>query len=157
VAKDYKGVTADVHFDRSDIKRIEEDVSEALEVTGLAIVDRVRKNASKIFDSGGGQISQELWSGDAEKIGSNIVVQQGWDNNYGTVLEFGPDKLSWEITTKRFKALRFKWAKAGGDVVYTKKVRRNWDKKSLRPHYGPAIDDETENMLIRVSNAVKGE
>lgn len=124
-----------------------------------------------------GNLKKKLYRSKPRITQSGGSIDVGWAGDaavYGPVLEFGPTKRRWEIkpkgTTrvrvkgrglvartvragkneKAIRALRFKM---GGKVVYFRKVVRNWTPKSLRPHFGKALENYRPIMDTKLADA----
>lgn len=133
------------------------------------VITGIRDNQTDYFryeypdpDHENGALAQGLWASDAKRYGTTVSAEGGWAHPHGPVLEWGPNKSSWEIIPKQAKALRFfktygKQVPGGdpGSIVYAKKVTHTWDPTQLRPHWGPEIIKQEPFLASDLADAME--
>jgi len=130
----------------------------ALEYRADRIIAAIREDVDDNFDEPSGLLMTGLWAGDVKRKGSRLWIEVGWGHAHGPVLEFGPNKGSWEIHAKEAKSLRF-WEKGHvgnpGYIRYAKKVTHYWDPSQLRPHFGPEIMKQQPALMEDLGIAIR--
>lgn len=118
--------------------------------------EHIVKNASATFDNSGPKLIMNLWDSGAKFNRRGVHIKTGWSfpvSKYGWVLEFGPDVSSWTIEPRKAKALRF-YSRKTGKIVFAKHVKFHWTNDMLRPHWQPALEEETPHMVRRLNDAL---
>jgi len=128
-------ISIDVHIVEF-IKEVKEQVKEVLEQASIDTVEWINNNSTSLFSNGGKKFVETLYN-ESQVNGNNIECVAGWTTSLGPILEYGPEKTSWDIEAKDGKNLKFP---IGGKAIFVKKVHREWKEESKRPHFQPAIE-----------------